>query len=44
MIEIIAMYVYIYDNIFLAYLMRKERFPTWKTKLVWESSRRCNTF
>ena len=34
----------IYDDVFLVYLIRKERFPVGKTKLVWETSLRCHTF
>ena len=28
----------IYDNVFLVYLIRKERFSAGKTKLVWKTS------
>ena len=44
MIEITAIYVLIYDNVFLVYLKRKERFPVGKTKLAWEVLLRCHTF
>ena len=44
MIKITAIYVQIYDNVFLVYLIRKERFPAGKTKLVREVSFRCHTF
>ena len=43
MIEITSIYVYIYDNVSLVYLTRKERFPVGKTELVWASFR-CHTF
>ena len=42
MIEITVIYVQIYYNVFLVYLIRKERFPVEKTKLVWEASLRCH--
>ena len=31
-------------NVFLVYLIRKERFPAKKIKLMWEASRRSHTF
>ena len=35
MIETTAIYVQIYDNVFLFYLIRKERIPSGKTALVY---------
>ena len=35
MIETTAIYVQIYDNVFLFYLIRKERIPAGKTTLVY---------
>ena len=37
MIEITAIYGKIYDNIFLVYLIKKEKFPVGKRKLGWEA-------
>ena len=44
MIEITGIYVYIYDNFFLVYLIRKERFSAGKSKLVWEASLTYHAF
>ena len=36
--------MYIYDKVSLVYLIRKEKFPVGKTKLVWQASLRRHTF
>ena len=37
MIEKTAIYVWTYDRVFSVYLIRKERLPVGKTKLVWDT-------
>ena len=44
MTEITAIYIEIYDNVFLVYLIRKEKFPVRETKLVCEASLRFFLF